>query len=109
MGGRASTVEQSRLGEEERAGTDRRGRPAADRGNASSPGVAAGTSMPPATMTVSNVRRLKDAVCTSEPKEVATGPPCSESRVTAYACEPTFQFAVSNTLVAPKLMAENFG
>jgi hypothetical protein len=45
----------------------------------------------------------------SFPREVDTGPPYSETSVTSYAAEPSFQFAVSNTLVAAKFIGEKAG
>ena len=65
--------------------------------------------MLPATMTVSNVRPRNDDVWISYPSEVATGPPFSETSKTSYAADPTFQFAVSNTLVTPKFIGETAG
>jgi hypothetical protein len=38
-----------------------------------------------------------------------TGPPCSERSVTWYAADPSFQFAVSKTLVAAKFIGEKAG
>jgi hypothetical protein len=57
-------------------------------------------------MSVSNVRRLNDDVWISEPKDRVTGPPCSDTSVTSYTGDPSFQFTVSKTLVTPKFIGE---
>ena len=36
-------------------------------------------------------------------------PPGSESSVTSYSADPSFQFAVSNALVTPKFIGEKAG
>jgi hypothetical protein len=60
-------------------------------------------------MIVSNLRRLNDDVCISHPREVATGPPCSESSAISYATDPKLSFAAPKTVVTAKFIVEKAG
>jgi hypothetical protein len=110
--GSPPSVEQSRFGKDQGSGTNRairRVRATADRRYFTSAGVAVGGAIPPAMMIVSNLRRLNDDVCISYPREVATGPPCSETSATSYATDPRLSFAASNTVVTAKFIVEKAG